>query len=123
MLGAASDNRLSPKGGMWCGLAGWLFGFLVKPLKRSQWNPVSPSPVLYASSFVIFSVSCFFRSLLWGLLSFTRWMLGSGLPGACLLLAGPDNFPGQFTQLSLAGKRICCPGSWCRWRHTLVAEG
>lgn len=69
---------------------------------------------MFPSSFVILPFGCFFRSLLWGLWSFTRWTLGSRLPGACLLPADPDNFSSQFTQLRLAGERL---GSQCRWRH------
>lgn len=55
---------------------------------------LSPGPVLsvFPSSFVMLPGGCFFPSLLWGLWSFTRWTLGSGLPGACLLPADPGNF-------------------------------
>lgn len=71
----------------------------------------------FPASFVILPVGGFFRSLLWGLWSFTRWTLGSRLAGNRLPPAGPNNFSGQSTLLSLAGERVCCLGSQCRWRR------
>lgn len=45
----------------------------------------------FPASFVILPVGGFFRSLLWGLWSFTRWTLGSRL-AQLSASAGPDNF-------------------------------
>lgn len=61
-------------------------------LEKSVKLGLSRSRPVFPYSFVILPVGCFFRSLLWGLWSFTRWTLESGLPGACLPPADPSNF-------------------------------